>query len=457
MPPGINGIETIRQMDSQALKNRPHPIMVTAFGREDLIQSANEVGIEITLNKPVTPSLLFDSAIRVLGGESKQTEKHEEQAISPEMLAPIRGARILVVEDNELNQQVALELLGQVGLETELAENGKIGVQKVQQQPFDAVLMDMQMPVMDGVSATREIRKDSRFADLPILAMTANAMEGDREKCVEAGMNDHIAKPIDPEVLFKTLLRWVPHGDRESIDATPQIGPAPVLDESDPIAGLAAIDGLDVEGGLKRVMGKRDFYEKLVKGFATGEEAKTVETVRAQLSEGEREAAERTSHSLKGVAGTIGAGELQQRAQTLESAIREGNGQAEIDSHLSFVQEELSRLITEIQDALGSEVPEDQKNGDPDFDPSTVKNLPELMEVLETEKARVVELSAVLTVNEVEEFATRMKTLGQQYGCPPVEQWGHRLADASGMFDMDGMSEALNKYPELIGRLTVNT
>ena len=208
MPPGMDGIETARQL--AALAQPPAVVLVTAYGREEVFREATRAEIEHVLVKPVNPSILFDAAIQALGGATTSTaEQAQDPAADDPDVAAVRGARILLVEDNLLNQQVAQELLQEVGFVVEIAENGEEAVAQVRAGAFEAVLMDMQMPVMDGMTATRLIREDSRFARLPILAMTANAMEGDREQCLEAGMNDHIPKPIDPEELFATLRRWI--------------------------------------------------------------------------------------------------------------------------------------------------------------------------------------------------------------------------------------------------------
>ena len=218
MPPGMDGIETARRLRALGLKRPPEVAMVTAYGREEVFREAATAGVEIVLVKPVNPSILFDAAVQALGGTVATGERETATADGGADLEAVRGARVLLVEDNLLNQQVAQELLTEAGFEVEVAENGEVAVGRVREEAYDAVLMDMHMPVMDGEAATRQIRQDRRFADLPILAMTANAMEGDRERCLEAGMNDHIPKPIDPEVLFATLRRWI-LGGREAADA----------------------------------------------------------------------------------------------------------------------------------------------------------------------------------------------------------------------------------------------
>ncbi len=460
MPPGIDGIETVRRLAATELKSRPHAVMVTAYGRAEVFHEAEEAGVEVFLVKPVNASLLFDAAIQVLSGQRAESVVDTRGSID---LAPIRGARVLLVEDNELNQQVAMELLTQGGLVVDLAEDGQVGVNMVAEHPYDAVLMDMQMPVMDGVTATVEIRKDSRFSDLPILAMTANAMEGDRERCLQAGMNDHIAKPIDPDDMFGKLLQWIEPGEREVPEveepSAVAVEAAPTMESGDDL--LAGIEGLDVEGGVKRVMGKRDFYEKLVKGFATGEEAQSVTTVRGQLSDEDREAAERTAHSLKGVAGTIGAGELQHRAAGLESAIKEGQGEDEIESQLSSVDEELSRLVAAITEAMGLEVGAGEgaevEEAPLELDEAVIEKLPELADALEAKRGICEELASTMDMNEIELFAAEVKGVGEEYGYPPVIKWAETLAEQTGMFDMDAMSKTLEGYAEVLEELNQTT
>ena len=210
--PGIDGLEAARLIKGHPdLSNPPAIILVTGIG-ESVMPQEGRLRIDGVLRKPVRPSGLFDAVLRVLNGK----EAEDAAAIpQPEQVAgmadPIRGARILLVEDNEINQQVAQELLESEGLSVSLANNGLEALQSVEAFAFDAVLMDVQMPVMDGFQATRRIRslEGQRFHDLPIIAMTAHAMSGDREKSLEVGMNDHLPKPIDPIGLFATLVQWI--------------------------------------------------------------------------------------------------------------------------------------------------------------------------------------------------------------------------------------------------------
>ncbi|MSS72785.1 MAG: response regulator [Candidatus Latescibacteria bacterium] len=355
--PGIDGIETARRVAAQSLKRQPHRIMVTAYGREEVFREAENAGIEIVLVNPVNPSILFDAAVRALGGtlaEDGESISARGGGTTAGDLESIRGARILLIEDNDLNQQVAMELLTESGLVPELAENGEVALRMVREKPYDAVLMDMQMPVMDGVTATQEIRKDGRFAKLPILAMTANAMAGDRDRCLEAGMNDHVAKPIDPDVLFATLLRWIPSRKGPASPKVPPAAPSPGAAASDD--PLTAIPGLDVQSGMKRVLNKRPSYENLLRKFIAGQ-ADAPARIRQALGEGTSSDAERHAHTLKGVAGTIGATGLQEMAAAVESSIKKGLSIPEIESCLKAVDRELPRLISALQDALPPEQP----------------------------------------------------------------------------------------------------
>ena len=214
--PSLDGIETSKRILALPdLSVRPHLVMVTAYGREDVLKQAEENGLETVLVKPVTSSTLFDTIVGVLHAHQEATG-HVQTTPSFE-IARTRGTRVLLVEDNEINQEVAIGLLEDAAIHVDLAENGEIAVRMAQETDYDAVLMDMQMPVMDGIEATRAIRSDARFQDLPIIAMTANAMAADREKCLKAGMNDHIGKPIDPDELFSVLLRWA---GRRNVDGT---------------------------------------------------------------------------------------------------------------------------------------------------------------------------------------------------------------------------------------------
>ena len=210
--PTLDGVSTARQISSLGLSNAPVVIMVTAYSREEVRREAEEAGVRDVLVKPVTAALLQEATVCALNGtpalEPGAAPLHEGEWAAT-MLAPVRGARVLLVEDNDINQIVATEILMEAGMVVDLAENGEVAVRKVQETAYDLVLMDMQMPVMDGLEATRAIRKLAGFGALPIVAMTANAMDADRLRCIDAGMDGYVAKPIEPAELWRTLLTWI--------------------------------------------------------------------------------------------------------------------------------------------------------------------------------------------------------------------------------------------------------
>jgi len=209
--PGLDGIETSKQILALENVRLPSVVMVTAYGREEVLTNATQSGVESVLVKPVTSSTLLDTTLSVLKPDQADTDVDGAETGGEALLdlEHLRGARVLLVEDNEINQEVALGQLEDADVEVDIAENGEIAVNMVREKNYDIVLMDMQMPVMDGIEATRAIRADPRFEKLPIVAMTANAMAVDRDRCLEAGMNDHIPKPIEPAQLFGTLSRWI--------------------------------------------------------------------------------------------------------------------------------------------------------------------------------------------------------------------------------------------------------
>jgi two-component system sensor histidine kinase/response regulator len=274
-----------------------------------------------------------------------------EAMMSAELLPPpqtrelgaIRGARILLVEDNEINQHVASELLQDAGFTVDVAENGLVGVAMAQRHAYDLVLMDMQMPVMDGVSATREMRKLPELSRLRIVAMTANAMQRDRELCLAAGMDDFVAKPIDPNELERVLLRWIPPRACATV-------PAPLV-QLPAVPSVEEVPGLDMVAGLRRMMGKRKLYLQMLRRFVDGQRDVPTQ-LRLALAAGDWATAERLAHTAKGVAATIGATEFPAHAAALESALRLRGAPDEIEGCLHEFDTTLVELVHRISVAL---------------------------------------------------------------------------------------------------------
>jgi two-component system sensor histidine kinase/response regulator len=380
--------------------------MVTAYGREEVLKQAEESGFENVLIKPVTSSILFDTAIVALGADLEATEI---VAAGPSFdIEQMRGARVLLVEDNEINQEVAIGQLEEAEVFVDLAENGAEAVRMVRENDYDIVLMDMQMPVMDGIEATRILRSNPRFQTLPIIAMTANALVSDREMCLEAGMNDHIAKPIDPDQLFGVLLRWIkrPERDgaapREWIEAISASVPTPTQVADGPLD----IDGIDVKSALKRTGGNRKRYEALLRRFAQ-QQAGTVDEIRKALSLGDAATAERAAHSLRGAAGTLGATALWEAAAKAETAIKMGQG---IDTALTSLSVDLGAAVGAIRASLPEEAPTNGGGGAFRDPASVVEPLTQLKRLLESDDGEAADfmidarsnLSGVLTPTEIE-------------------------------------------------------
>jgi len=316
--PEWDGIETTRRIKrDKNLSTLPTVIMVTAYGREEIMHQAEAAGIAGFLLKPVNQSVLVNTIMEVFGREVPKIGSHERHATRIAGLERIRGASVLLAEDNEINQQVARELLEGVGLQVSIAANGSEALELVRQHPFDLVLMDIQMPVMDGFEATARLRALPQFAQLPILAMTAHAMADDRQKSLDAGMNEHVTKPIDPDELFAALVRWIPPRD-----ATPHLDAIPRADQA-PDADLLPeeLPGIDMEAGIARVGGNRKLYHSLLVKLHDGY-ADAAARLRGQIEAGQLQEAQLLSHSLKGVAGNVGARRLQAAASDVEAPLK---------------------------------------------------------------------------------------------------------------------------------------
>jgi len=347
--PGMDGLETSRVIKrGSGLRNVPKIIIVTAFGGEEVRSQAEGIGIEGLLQKPVTPSVLLDVLMSLFSAPG--VEKIPGATDKTQRAAPLAsGIRVLLVEDNEVNQQVATELLESEGAKVAVASNGAEAVRVLtegdQPPPFDVVFMDLQMPEMDGFTATKLVRGQPHLQKLPIIAMTAHVMADEVQRCLEAGMNDHVAKPIDPEAFFATLARWT------------RAHPSKILDLASRATSaggeivLPELADVDVEAGLKRTAGNKRLYRDLLAQFAVRHES-TGNTIKDAFESGDHNQAERLAHSLKGVAGNLGINQIFVAAGTLESAIRESEaGTGGLVEELSSV---MDRQIEAIRAALSA-------------------------------------------------------------------------------------------------------
>ncbi len=322
--PEMDGIETVELIKKdERIPHSPAIIMVTAYGREEVLKRADAVGFNGFLVKPVNDSLLFDSIMRVFGKDIKRVNKTQRKGTKYlEQLKAIQGARILLTEDNEINQQVATELLEAAGFEVEIANNGAESVEIVKNSGnptrFDVVLMDLQMPIMDGYTATREIRKFSNYLTLPIIAMTADAMIGVKEECLEAGMMDFVSKPIDPDEVFATLIKWInPKKIRK-------YAPKKQETSSKEDIIIPEMEFININDGLRRVANNKKLYLKLLRDFKKNY-LNFIENLSNMVKRKNIEESVRAAHTLKGVSGNIGATDLQKSAERMEFLLKLNN------------------------------------------------------------------------------------------------------------------------------------
>ena len=344
--PSMDGAECARQL-LHCARDHPPPtlLMVTAFNRDAAMQrlATAEVKVHAVLTKPVSPSSLLDACSVALGhsvgGESRATHR-EESLLRHQM--HVNGAHLLLVEDNAFNQELAVDLLRTAGVAVTVAGDGREALELLAENRFDGVLMDCQMPVMDGYATTRALRQQTAYSDLPVIAMTANAMVGDREKALAAGMNDHVAKPIDVEEFFATLARWV-----HPAAAAQVVAQAPAMSGPDSVT-TGALPGIDVEAGRRHTKGNDKLYQRMLGMFLDGQRD-FVSRFRAASASGDMPAAMRLAHDLKGLAATIGAHAVQTAAASLEQACNEQASETMADALLDATARELGIVIDGLQ------------------------------------------------------------------------------------------------------------
>jgi len=351
MPPGIDGVEATRRMMTESrLSSRPKVFIVTGSAGDEMRPEAERAGASDYLIKPLAATVVAMALRRQFAASVDDAAESV-----PSRTIDLSGVRVLLVEDNEINRQIAAELLVSVGAELSMAENGSEAVEKVTKgnDAFDAVLMDIQMPVMDGYEAARRIRAEGRFDSLVIIAMTAYAMEADKLRVLESGMNDHITKPIDPEVLYGTLERYcarkagvLPRAAAGAEGGSPSA-------RGDQGSRPVALKTVDTGDGLARIGGNSKLYMELLRKFAAGQ-ADSARAMEADLAAGGKIQAERLAHSLRGLAGNIGARQVQADASALEAALRGAEGEARVRELLGALGESLDAAVSEIVSALGA-------------------------------------------------------------------------------------------------------
>jgi two-component system sensor histidine kinase/response regulator len=331
--PQMDGIETARRLFALGGEAAPTIVLVTAADVELVRERARDIGIARVLQKPVSHSTLHDHLVELLIGRAQESRPAALDALAETALRQQhRGARVLLAEDNPVNQEVAGELLRLAGLRVDVADNGHHAVAMAETRLYDLILMDMQMPEMDGLQAARAIRALPGLADTPIIAMTANAFNEDRAACLAAGMNDHVSKPVDPPLLYETLARWLEAGPEPAHPPEP----APV---QPPPTGRLGLDvqGLDTERGLAFFAGGAGRRTRGAEGIG--------EAPPDRLDHWRREV-----HSLGGAAAAIGATGLHTQAIEVETRLREANPRA--GAELAGLIEDLAALVARLREQL---------------------------------------------------------------------------------------------------------
>ncbi len=432
--PGMDGIKAIEMIKSlPSLPEKPKVIIATAYGREEVMQRSEKIGVDGFLLKPVGQSVLFDAIMVAFGREGEEKKLVRRTGLDRDgELQKIRGAKALLVEDNEINQQVAREILEQAGLIVSIACNGKEAVEMVRTGNFDVALMDIQMPVMGGFEATRLIRDDLRFADLPIIAMTAHAMAGDYEKSLQAGMNDHITKPIDPDQLLSALVKWIKPGARE----TP-VHDSSVQDKSAADVFPAELPGISIASGLHRVGGNKKLYGELLGRFRKGQET-ALDQIREALRSGDVETSTRLAHTVKGVSGNLGADSLYRAAADLENAIRNNDERlddlmTQFGSHLKVVIDGIKAFEERAAARPGPEKPAAVAPVDREMVERLLKEMAQLLE------------------SDLMEAMDRLGALKEHLENSSVCDDFHRLVKQVEGFDTDSAMKSLEAIAQKLG------
>jgi two-component system, sensor histidine kinase and response regulator len=453
--PCMDGIEASRRIkEHKGLTKIPAIVMVTAYGREEVMQQAEEIGLVGFLLKPVSPSMLFDAIMQALGKavpEVSRVTQRKEQEIRA--LENIQGACVLLAEDNEINQQVAREILEGAGLVVTIANNGLEAVNAVKAGNYDAVLMDVQMPVMDGYQATGKIREwetevrgqtaedrkggsalSPQFSELPIIAMTAHAMAGDEDKSLQAGMNGHVTKPIDPYQLFSTLQKWIkPNEKRVQVQqpgvpvGSPELDKA-VSEEEFP----ASLMGFDLTDGLKRLQGNKRLYRKLLLNFAA-DYREAAKDIRIALDAKDFKQTHSLVHNLKGMAGNLAATDLQAAAVNLEKLVKG------VEKKTTSAKE-LNLKFPDFENALNQALESAQrlgKSAKESIGKLSAEELADIPTELSQDIAKRIrdaaEMGDVTTLNAI---AAEIKT--QSESCVPLSKQIVQLAED---FDLDGIQK----------------
>ena len=345
MPPGMDGLETAMQIRNHPNLSTIPIIMVTSHNSQQIKEESEKLKLNGLLMKPVTPSILFNTMLEAVGKEKYQLPNFFSKIALPDAKwDSLQGAKILLAEDNEINLQVSREIMEKRGIVVTVARNGRKAVDLARERKFDGILMDIQMPEMDGLEATNIIRGELGLTNIPIIAMTADVVDDRLQVYLDAGMNDCIFKPINVEQMFNTIIKWV----------KPQVSDHDIIKqrENQKITGVSKanqfqLPGIHVENALIRLGGNEKLYHKILLQFLEDNE-ETIDRLEEALANENYLFSEGMLHSLKGVAGNIGADDLYDAIRELEVSIR-GKKNKEITERMNLFAKELLAVIESIR------------------------------------------------------------------------------------------------------------
>lgn len=425
--PEMDGLETSNKIIKQ-IDNPPKLLIVSAHANAEFIDKIESSGISGYITKPISASRLLDGIMSSLGKHGAMPVRRKGPDISKALLSQLKGKRILLVEDNEMNQEVATEFLEQVGIILSIAENGQVALEKLAMQSFDLVLMDCQMPVMDGYQTTEALRKNPQFESLPVIAMTANAMAGDKEMCLRSGMNDHIAKPIEVSLLYKTLIEYLGDAstviDADDITTTAQVETTPFWPQH---------EAIDVDKGLQLVQNSVRLYRRIFERFYSGQ-MHVADEIDLALAQGRADDAIRYAHTLKGVSGNLCSPKLVEMAKGIEAKLMTSE-KVDISAELKTLSELVASICEAISQWISHQQPDASDAADaPDKPLMSDSELHEAIKVL-LNMLEDADSSAVDKINQIKEGI-------------PTEMW-QKISPAVAMvnsYQFDEAAELIGEY-----------
>ncbi|MDC3220014.1 response regulator [Saprospiraceae bacterium] len=431
--PEMDGLQMINELQS-SIGDKQAVLMVTAYGAEVLREAQSSQIIDGYLLKPISPSILFDYIQKVVSKDDfTGLDSVDSELNILRYKSILEGVNVLLVEDNEINRQLAIELLLDVGVTCEIATNGKEGVDLAIKKQYDAILMDIQMPIMDGLTATKEMRKIQSLKEIPIIAMTAHALQGEREKSLEAGMNEHITKPINPSFLYETLCAFTK--PERKVSLTKNLGSGQSTESMDNYTN--EFRSINITLGLKRANNKKRLYQKLLKGFLDKYE-NTTEELGQCLVKNEWEKMMTILHTVGGVAGNIGAENLSKEMLSVSSKLKKyENFSVVTEKQIDGLSTILKDVCNNIQSYLKK-----YKNEEVSVIPKSTPSQQELIDKLS---------ELLLIINENDPSAIqRAEKIGLGYKLSKIQQNNIKAAiDLLNDFDFEAAAEIINTMRKL--------